>query len=444
MLLIYAEEITPRIEYIFKLIFGQILKTEIAFTTNTAEFRKSALPKINYSLEKFGDEFYIKPHRITLSKALISPSINSVWYQGEKYFCESSKDSDLPFDPFAASFYVLTRYEEYLMKEYDKLGRYRAEHSILAKYNIQHKPVVNIWAKLVAGKLKEKYPELVFTKSHFQFLSTIDVDNAYAYQNKGFWRTVGAWLKAILKGEPSEFKKRRKVFSGKEKDPYDTYEYLDSIFKGNEDKVKFFFLLGDYGRFDKNIAHTNANYRKLIQETRKKYDVGLHTSFATSQKGGKKKVREEKQRLEQIIGKEINKSRQHFLMLKFPKTYKRLLKADIWEDYSLGYSEQSGFRSGICTPYYFYDLKNDCATKLLIIPFQIMDGTLRHYLQLEPDKAFQEIERIMQEVRNVDGTFVSIWHNETVNNLGHWKGYREVFEKMNKLGFQWANEAKEA
>jgi hypothetical protein len=33
-----------------------------------------------------------------------------------------------------------------------------------------------------------------------------------------------------------------------------------------------------------------------------------------------------------------------------------------------------------------------------------------------------------------------MWHNETVNDLGEWKGYRKVFEKMNKLGFQWANE----
>jgi len=46
----------------------------------------------------------------------------------------------------------------------------------------------------------------------------------------------------------------------------------------------------------------------------------------------------------------------------------------------------------------------------------------------------------MNEVKKVGGTFVSIWHNETVNDLGEWKGYRDVFEKMNRLGFKWANE----
>ena len=144
--------------------------------------------------------------------------------------------------------------------------------------------------------------------------------------------------------------------------------------------------------------------------------------------------------LEEIIGKSISKSRQHYLRLKFPKTYTRLIKAGIEEDYTLGYSAQPGFRGGICTPYCFYDLKHESVTNLKIIPFNIMDGTLRYYLQLPPEKAFVEIRKIMQEVKNVGGTFVSVWHNETVNDLGTWKGFREVFEQMNKLGFEWANE----
>ena len=233
-----------------------------------------------------------------------------------------------------------------------------------------------------------------------------------------------------------------KVLTGKEKDPYNSYEYLDSVFKGNEEKVKFFFLLGDYGRFDKNLSHRNKHYKTLIQNTKDKYDVGIHPSFASSKKRGKKKVKLEKKRLVKISANEILKSRQHFLRLNFPKTYRRLIKAGITEDYSMGYSAQPGFRAGICTPYYFYDLKKEKTTNLLIVPFQIMDGTFLHYLRLSPEDAFVEIENIMTEVKNVGGTFVSVWHNETVTNTGLWKGYRQVFEKMNQLGFEWANAAK--
>lgn len=439
MILIYSEETTPRIEYIFKLIFQQILQIDVVFTENISKFRNSELPKINYSFEKFDDEFYIKPHKLISQKAMITPGINPVWYEGEKYFCESSKDSALPFDPFAASFYLVTRHEEYVENYKDKLGRYSVKNSILNKYKLIKKPVVNIWANILAKKLKEKYADIEFPERRFEFISTIDVDNAYAYQNKGFLRTTGAKLKAIVKGQTEDQIKRKNVLAGKEKDPYDTYDYLDAVFKGNEDKVKFFFLLADYGKYDKNIAHTNKEYRDLIQHISRKYDVGIHPSFASSKKGGKKKVYLEKERLEHIKGQKVDKSRQHFLMLKFPKSYNRLLKAGITEDYTMGYSAQVGFRAGICTPYYYYDLKKEVTTNLKIIPFQVMDGTLRHYLRLNPEEAMQEIRNVMQEVKNVGGTFVSVWHNETVNDIGHWEGYREVFEKMNELGFKWAN-----
>lgn len=440
MILIYSEEITPRIEYIGRLIFSQILQTEVVFTSNSSDFLKSELPKINYSFEKFDNEFYIKPHRLMFCKALITPNINPVWYEGEKYFCESSKDSNLPFDPLAASFYIVSRYEEYLEESRDKFDRYTPSKSILSKYQLLKKPIVNIWANLLADKLIEKFPDLTFPKRKFEFISTIDIDNAWAYLHKGFLRTSGALLKSLISGNFAELKTRLNVLSGKEKDPYDTYKYFDSVFKGNEDKVKFFFLMGDYAHFDKNISHKNRHYKNLIQNINKKYDVGIHPSFAAAKKKGKKKVLVEKRRLEKIIGSKIEQSRQHYLKLKLRKTYKRLINAGITKDYTLGYSAQTGFRGGICTPYFFYDLKNETTTNLLIVPFQIMDGTLLHYLRLSPEKAFEEIKNIMLEVKNVGGTFVSIWHNETVNNRDLWNGYQEVFEKMNHLGFEWANE----
>lgn len=440
MILLYSEEITPRIEYISKLLFEQILQSEIKFTTNSADFRNSTLPKINYSFEKFDNELYIKPNRLIHSQAIAPPTIETVWYNNEKYFFESSKDSSLPFDPLAASFYLVTRFEEYISETADKFNRYQAKNSTLSKYNLLKKPVVNIWANLLATELSKRYSELTFPKRTFKFISTIDIDNAWAYKHKGFLRTSGALLKAAVKGKFSEFISRLNVLANRENDPYDSYKYLNSVYEGNEDKVRFFFLMGNYGRYDKNVSYKNSHFRKLIQDTKKRYDIGIHPSFGSGKKGGTKKIIAEKERLEKICNSKITRSRQHFLRLNFPKTYRRLIKAGILEDYSLGYASQPGFRAGICTPYYFYDLEKEAATKLLIVPFQVMDGTLLHYLKLSPDEAYSEIERIMYEVRKVGGTFVSIWHNETVNNTGLWKNYQQVFEKMNQLGFKWANE----
>ena len=166
-------------------------------------------------------------------------------------------DSVFPFDMFAASFYLVTRYEEYFETGLDKFGRFPASKSILAELNLLKKPVVDIWAKWLAKEINKKYPQINFIKWRFKFISTIDIDNAWAYLNKGFWRTYGALAKSLLKGNISEFKARYKVLKGKEKDPYHTYEYLDTFFTNNEEKLKFFFLLGDYGKFDKNVSHEN-------------------------------------------------------------------------------------------------------------------------------------------------------------------------------------------
>ncbi|TNF45040.1 MAG: hypothetical protein EP310_02375 [Bacteroidetes bacterium] len=440
MILFYSEEITPRIEFIVKLIFTKIHWVEVSFTSNKAEFLYAENPKINYSQTKFGDEIYVKPHGLLSKKKLQKVDIKPFEFNNSAVFFESSPDSVFPFDPFAASFYLVTRYEEYFETELDKFGRFPARKSILTELNLIKKPVVNIWADWLAKEINRKYPQITFIKRKFRFISTIDIDNAWAYLNKGFWRTNAALIQSVLQGNISEFNRRRNVLKGKEKDPYHTYDYLDLVFSGNEEKVKFFFLLGDYGKFDKNVSHENTGFQKLIQKLAQEYDIGIHPSFAGFRHGGHEKTAVETERLEKIIGRKITKSRQHYLNLKFPKTYQNLIKAGITEDYTLGYPDQAGFRAGICTPFNFYDLENEETTNLQVVPFQVMDGTLRHYLKLSPEEAIQETEMLMNEVKRVGGTFVSIWHNETVNDSGEWKGYREVFEKMNRLGFKWANE----
>lgn len=372
-------------------------------------------------------------------RALIQPNIQPVWYKGEKYFFESSADSDLPFDPLAASFYLVSRYEEYLDSPVEQYKRFPPEESILYKYGLLNKPVVNIWARLLAEKLQKRFPELEFPVPKFVFLPTIDVDNAWAYANKGFWRSAGAIAKAVFKGNISEAGTRYRVLRGKETDPYHTYDFLNETFKGNEDKVLFFFLLGDYKRYDKNVSWKNRHFQKLIRETAEKYEVGIHPSYSSSKKKGKKRLAAEIKRLEDILGFTVTKSRQHFLRLRFPRTYRRLLKTGIAEDFSMGYPSHTGFRAGICTPYFFYDLKREAPTALKIIPFQVMDVTLRNYMDFNPEQATEEIENLMQEVKNVGGTFAYIWHNETLNEQDNWLGYREVFNKMNRKGFEWAH-----
>ncbi len=440
MILIFTDEINPRVEYATQLIFRTILQTERRLITDSVTFISSDLPKLNYSKTKFGGEIYLKPHSLLFEKKIITPELQPVRFKEEKYFFASSPDSILPFDLFAAAFYLVTRFEEYNSAERDQHQRYPATQSILFKLNLLKKPVVNIWANLLAEKLQEKFPRLAFPERKFKFNPTIDIDNAWAFLHKGFIRSAGATVKNIAKSNYREIRKQFKVLAGSEKDPYDSYQYLDSVFKGNEEQVTFFFLLGDYRPFDKNISHKNRYLKKLIRTTAEKYSVGIHPSYASGSYKNSSKLRKEIRRLEKITGKKVEKSRQHFLKLTIPESYSRLIKLGITEDFTMGYPSHTGFRAGICTPFHFYDLKNESETNLRIYPFQTMDVTLRDYLRLSPGEALEQTEELMREVKNVGGTFTSIWHNESVNNRAHWRGYQLIFQEMNKLGFKWANE----
>jgi hypothetical protein len=64
----------------------------------------------------------------------------------------------------------------------------------------------------------------------------------------------------------------------------------------------------------------------------------------------------------------------------------------------------------------FYDLSKEEETELKIFPFQIMDATLNKYLKLSENEAISNIEKIVNKVKEVNGTFISLWHNESLSN----------------------------
>ena len=107
-----------------------------------------------------------------------------------------------------------------------------------------------------------------------------------------------------------------------------------------------------------------------------------------------------------------------------------MIGAGIEEDYTMGYPDHLGFRAGTSYPHRFFDLKENRITNLTIHPFVVMDVTLKNYLGLTPQQAVHEIRRIIDVVQKVNGTFIMIWHNESLSEKGEWKGWKRVFEEM--------------
>jgi hypothetical protein len=434
MLLIFTPTINNRINYIFKLILSRILGVEYALTAQYDEWLAYDGPRLCYGSAYDGEELFFAQAPLLLNTGTKKIHIDPVMCEGIKaFFPVKSSKSQFPFDPFAASFYLVSRYEEYIPLIRDMHGRFPASESLALRYGFLQKPVVNIWAARIGAILHERFPALKFRKRHFTMIPTIDVDAAFAVRNKGFVRVMGGLIKSLVNKDKESFRTRLRILTGNEKDPFDSFEFQLEIQKKYNFRPIYFVLMADYGSYDKNIPFQNKSFRDIIKLLADYADVGLHPSYASNDEPDLLKI--EVQRLSELLNREIHRSRQHFLRLEFPNTYHNLLSLDIYNDYTMGYASQPGFRAGICDPFPFYDLDMEIETPLIIHPFMVMDGTLADYLRLSPEESFEYIRRLIDEVKAVDGTFMSLWHNESLGGQERWIGWPEVYEKMIAYGF---------
>lgn len=428
-MLVYSHSITNRVRYIFNVMLGDMLGLKLNFTSDKEAFLASEEAKLSYTHSKLGDEIHFRSIGLLHEKGVQDQNIRVVENEHGKYFyAHNSQESELNFDVFAAAFFLLSRYEECLPHLRDQYNRFEATESLGYKNDFLTEPVVDQWLLRIRNIIAKKHPETSFKKRKYTFVNTIDIDNAYAYKNKGFMRTAGAYGRAISKGDLKEVIERTQVLFGSRQDPYDTYDFQLQTQKEFGIETIYFFLLADYGVNDKNVPHYNQEFQSLIKHLADYAQVGIHPGFNSNEKNDK--LTTEKKRLDNIIHRAVTKSRQHFLILHIPHTYQRLIENDITEDYSMGYAASVGFRAGTCTPYKFYDLDLETPTELTVYPFAMMEATLKYYMKLTPEESKSIVSEIVRKVKNVDGTFMSLWHNETLSDTGIWEGWRDVFLHM--------------
>ncbi|MBK9320857.1 MAG: polysaccharide deacetylase family protein [Bacteroidetes bacterium] len=428
-LLVYTSKKSPRLKYIFDLLFTDLLGLAYTTTMDPEVFKKHEGPRMSYGDHAIGDEPFFFATRLLFEKGIEDQQINVFEWKGMPAFFGTHHKYLVPFDLFAASFYLVSRYEEYLPHIKDEHMRFSPQQSLAYQKGFLDKPLVNIWALELRQILKQRFPDLVFSDTHYRYISTFDIDSAFAYREKGMVRHFGSIALGLFTLNFRKIGERLKVLLGLEKDPYDTYEWQLEIARKYHLKQIYFFLVGDYGEYDKNIpVEGNRNFQSLIKSIADYAEVGVHPSYYSNV--NKDQLRKEVRRLSKVLKREVVKSRQHFLKVTFPNTYRNLLEFDIKEDYSMGYASEIGFRASICSCFNFYDLDLDVGTKLKLIPFMLMDGTMKDYMKLSPQEAIHRAKTLIDEVKAVNGTFVTLWHNQSVNDKEEWKGWRDVYEDI--------------
>lgn len=426
-ILIYTENISPRLRYVLNYIFRDCFRCEFSVTDQETLFSPYKGPKINYS-GKYGLDGF----RIPVSGFLAENCIRKMDPLPETsrkviQLFPDHKKADLPFDVFSAVFYMIARYEEYLPYEPDHHGRFDAGSSLAMKYNFLEWPVVDLWVMSLLERLNGKYPGLDLSPGTFTFQPTSDIDLPFAILHRGMLRRVGAGLRSGLKRN-GELEMRRAVLSGELKDPYDTFEEMEKIHAGRGLQPILFFLTSGYGKYDKSISPQNKTFREMVCQTMQFGHPAIHPSYRSA--GKPAILQKEIRTLSSIAGRRIQDSRQHYLKFNLPESYRQYLEAGIRQEYSMGYASRCGFRAGTSKPFHFYDLEREKETPLRVFPFQVMDRTLKDYMKLSPESAQEKIRKLVDAVRSVKGTFVSIWHNDAFSDQGEWQGWKDVYLKM--------------
>ncbi len=421
-IVIIVSEISSRLTYVCDWIFVQQLGVDYKFCTNKTE-EQEALLTIDYTNKV--SNFSVPNIGLLFANSIEQQSIHTgLWNELPTLFAAQDADHVLPFDLFSAVFYLISRYEEYVPFVPDRHHRYPATESILFKAGLLERPIIDEWLFALSKLLRDK--GLSIHQKSFEFLPTYDIDIAWSFKHKGLKRTMGGYLRDIAKNNFESLKERTAVLQAKKKDPYFSFDVTDRLHRDNELEPLYFILAAAQNTaWDKHILPSNKHMSALIQSLAQQYKIGIHPSYHANAQPHL--FREEQKTLSTISGQQMDISRQHYIKVEWPKTYRALLEMDIRQDYSMGYSTHLGFRAGTSRSFFWYDLLAEAPTQLHIFPFCFMDTTAHYEMGLSVEEAFEKLHYFKNSLQKINGLMLTVFHNFSLGTDKEWIGWNEAY-----------------
>lgn len=428
-MLIYVSNISPRLQFVLQLVVEQYYGLELVITNNEKEYLAHSAAKICYG-KNLQQGIYIASAALLYESTVAKQEFLLSNYANTTVPFLTN-EGDLPFDLFAAVFYLVTRYEEYVPHQQDEYGRYKASNSFAHQTNQLHLPLVDIWLVALQNTILAMYPKTQFVKHSYVATTTYDIDTAFAVKGRGIGKNIVLCIRDLLMCNFAKLRTRLAVTLHKEKDSFDTYDNILAINKGRNFKPIFFYLVGNSGKYNHNLPYFGNTMRSLAKRLMQAECFhGVHPSYETAR--NKRGIATEIARVEAMLATNITKTRQHYLKFYFPTTFNALNELGLTDDYSMGYAECPGFRASTCRPFNFYDVVNDQATNLRMHPVTFMEGSFAEDMKYTPTQALPEMLALLDIVKKYNGEFVMIWHNHTLSNEGMWQGWKAIHDELLK------------
>ena len=427
-------------KYIFHVIFTEFLGLE--YELNFSEQTDYVLT-FNVSKELiFSDVFFhdIKDEKTYLHKKNLPKDIsfcsnnfleeeNIPVLYGDDSLLVSKNSIHCGVDVFASVFFMLSRWEEYVVKVRDKHNRFPAHSSIAFKNNFLNRPIVNEYIEMLWNMMQHLDFKQNRKKRIFNWLVTHDVD----YIKK--WTSTKQLVRSIM----GDLYKRKSISQAVRsicsyvstklkfsKDPFDTFEFLMSISEKNGLKSHFFFMSGGQSQFDNKYAIDDA--LPIIKIIKKRgHQLGIHPSYNAY--NDTKILLSEIKKLESISKQKISFGRGHFLRYDVPLT------ARIWEenklewDSTLCYADEPGFRCGVCYEFSVFDFIHSNMLNLKQKPLVLMEATLLDYKKFSDAEIVDTFSFFKKKVEKYNGEFVVLWHNSSFS-IGPYKNCKKIYKQI--------------
>ncbi len=411
---------SPRLRYVLDFIFGEILSADYRLASPDFEPEESIL-RIDYCSEMQNSDAVTVWDCGQLDE----------WMDPEVWVGPQKRGAfTLSTDIFAEIFFHLSRMEEYGVLPRDEYGRHRASDSYLGKKDALATPRVDQLIAALRQHLKRRGWNLSY-RSNFLFTATYDVDYPWLFMYRGWKQDLRGLAGDFFKGRWLILSDRLRVWSGSKKDPYDVWDRIVLMHQSTKVQANFFLLLTDRRGVDPPVPHRSKYYKHLVERLRETGKIGWHPGYYSLE--NELRWNREKKTFQELLGASPQFSRQHYLRLEWPKTYRKLLSAGIEADYSLGYADQPGFRAGTSHPFYWYDLENESVTPLKLYPLAFMEVTFKRYLGLSPRESFEKMINIERQVRKYKGHLIGLWHNNSFYPREGWScDWLEIYIKFIK------------
>jgi hypothetical protein len=426
MILIHTPVVRPRIIYIFRHFFQHRLGQEVSFTSDVGVFVAHSGPKMSYGDVPLGNEFFIAANGLLADQGVNSVDISVFQWEGMPAFFATSAKSQLPFDFFAASFYLMSRYEEYMPYVPDDLGRFKVEQSLAHNHNFLDLPLIDMWFECFVAAWTDFFELPPFTQQVSTTELVIEIPQLYAYKYKTIFRSFFEGLYDFGRLRFAKIFDRLMVILRFREDPLIGLIEQIEAFRSTAVSFRFFALYAALGIHDKSLSVFSKKHQQELKSLSDYAPTAPLASFESTQKT--QKLVQDISRFSGLIHRPIKAIRQHKLVLRFPDTYRTYASLGIKHDYSMQYPNVPGFRASTAHPFRFYDLGEEQQTPLTIHPICLSESHIR--AQQYARKMRQLFIRYQSRLQKLHAPLLVALTNESFNSRSKNLTFLATLKKM--------------